>query len=296
MTTPSLIGITGITGTLGTELTNQLLTLKNVKIIGISRDEYKQALFPYKVDSRVELHIGDVRDIRSLAPLEKCNYIFHLASLKHVDLGEKFPREFCKTIIDGTQNVYDISEQGYSTKLITVSTDKAVYASSVYGAAKFISERITLQNPKNAVVRYGNVLNSRGSLIEIMYKKTKAGQPIGITDPGMTRFWVSIEAIAAYIIKAAFGQLKGCTGGGVYVPNMRAASLLRVVRVFTKVMGGGTKVILTGKRPGERMHEISSFEGEKSEKAIYSSHVTQISEKDLEVIIRREIQKYERKS
>ena len=274
--------ITGITGTLGTEVCRQLLEKKTVDIVGLSRDEYKQSLFPYR--RYVDLHLGDVRNPNSVIKAASyCDATLHLASLKHVDFGERHIDEFVATIITGTQNVLNAQKGLGMDKVVMASTDKAVYPINVYGNCKAIAEKIVLSDVNNVVCRYGNVLNSRGSLLEKLIR-LKDGEMFQLTDHSMTRFWITIEDVASLIISLVFGDHTG-----LCVPELKSSTIGDIINAYSYVTGKSVRVETVGLRPGEKPHEdlIADHEGE----AMDSFNASKWSKEDLEDVVRKELDK-----
>lgn len=241
--------ITGITGTIGTKLCEMLLK-DGHEVVGLSRDEFKQHKFPYKND--VKLYIDNLREPMYLNDAAKgCCHIIHTAALKHVDLMEKFPLSCIQTNIIGTQNVLNAQMANDVPKVTLLSTDKAVYPINVYGMSKGIAERLVLQNPNNAVVRYGNVLNSRGSVIPMFAEQIKKGGPVKITDLRMTRFWIKIEDAAQFILDSIYEGIKG-----LCVPEMKGARVVSLVEAIADVLGVRyPEFEVVGIRPGEKINE-----------------------------------------
>ena len=251
--------ITGITGSLGKEVTKQLLAQKH-QVFGVSRDELKQQQFPHEAHG---LYIGDIRDYsRLLDIVQDCNpdMIFHFAALKHVDVLEKHPSESLKTNILGSENVIRVQKQWNIKKVVLSSTDKAVMPINVYGCSKNIAERIVIGASKNNVVcRYGNVLASRGSVVPIFIESLRKSRAVNITDMNMTRFWIKLEDAAKFVIKSALYET------GLQIPPIKSASLVEIVECLAELMGI-KKVYynLVGLRPGEKIHEhmMAAHEGE----------------------------------
>lgn len=250
--------ITGITGTLGTEITKILLG-ENHDVIGYSRDEQKQRVFPYK--DKCTMYLGDVRDKdRLLEASRGVDLVFHFAALKCVDSLEENPEESVATNIIGTQNVLYAQRINEIPKVCFASTDKAVSPINVYGMSKGISERLVLRNPNNVVCRYGNVIGSRGSVIPMFEKTLKEQQLVNITSTEMTRFWIKIEDAADFVFHS------GLTKVGLQIPFMKASSIVRVANaVANKVGVDPYRILHVGIRPGEKLHEsleqgVNSFE------------------------------------
>jgi FlaA1/EpsC-like NDP-sugar epimerase len=241
--------VTGITGTIGSVLADKLLFYGH-EVVGISRDEFKQAKFQYK--NECEMVLGDIRDLDSCIRASRgCDAIIHTAALKHVDLMEKHPMESYKTNVVGTDNLLKCQRKFDIKQLVLLSTDKAVYPINVYGNTKAIAEKLVLSNPENLVVRYGNVLNSRGSVLEL-FKKQIPKKLVTLTHEKMTRFWVTIEDVAEFIIDK-FAHEKT----GIHIPDMKASSIKGLVKAIKSGMGvlGDIEYKTIGMRPGEKINE-----------------------------------------
>lgn len=282
--------ITGITGTIGTVLTRKLLMSGN-EIVGLSRDELKQTQFHYKKD--VDLRLGDVRSLDSVVRASRnCDLIIHTAALKHVDMMEKSPHECIETNVLGTENVYFAQEINDIKRVCALSTDKAVYPINVYGNSKAMAEKIILQNTNNQIVRYGNVINSRGSVLALFQDQIQTLGYCKLTSDKMTRFWMKIEDAAQLIISSLSNIY-----GGIFVPKMKACPVtLLADAVLSEIEGEDTvcpyKVI--GMRPGEKINEClkSRYEtvnGIDDAYDVYSDRVPQYSLKEMKELIRDEL-------
>jgi UDP-N-acetylglucosamine 4,6-dehydratase/5-epimerase len=255
--------ITGGTGTLGKEITRQLLSQPLVKRIVIySRDEFKQHTMqnipefdPDVTDDRIRWFVGDVRDeARLLQALNKCDHVIHAAALKQVPSCEYNPQEAIKTNVIGTMAVLSACAKSNIKKCMVVSTDKAVQPVNLYGATKLCAEKLAVAynamgSTSFSVVRYGNVLGSRGSVLELWKNQLDAGENITVTAPEMTRFWIAIEGAAAFVISC----LERMTGGEIFVPKMYACSMKKLAQAATKGQG---EIKIIPVRPGEKMHEV----------------------------------------
>jgi len=233
--------ITGGTGTLGHALTSKLLLGSNTPVI-FSRDEYKQSqqrqAFP-----DAEFMLGDVRDsVRVLAAVSSVDAVIHAAALKQVDTGEQNPSEFIETNVTGSRNVSDAAYDCSAPAVLT-SSDKAVYPINVYGLTKALAERLFL-SAGLSVVRYGNVLGSRGSLLDIIDKCVLEDIPIPVTHPNMTRFWWTVEEAADFVLEHLFNP-------GLHVPNLQGRSVLEII----DERAPGHPIEIAGTRLGEKMHE-----------------------------------------
>jgi UDP-glucose 4-epimerase len=245
--------LTGVTGTLGTTLSRMLLEDPMIdEVIGISRDEQKQRQMP--THPKMKLKIADVRDAAGMARVlgsKKIDYIFHLAALKCVDTLEFHPYEAYQTNVVGTQNVVDLAE-AYESKIIFTSTDKACYPVNAYGQSKALAEKVVL-NAGHTVVRYGNVLGSRGSFLPNLILSLKTEGKAYLTHPEMTRFWMSASQVAKFVRDAGAKS----TEAGLKVPQgIQASSLKNFIKAVASFCGVEKyEIEEIGMRPGEKLHE-----------------------------------------
>jgi UDP-N-acetylglucosamine 4,6-dehydratase/5-epimerase len=251
--------ITGGTGSLGKSLVEYLLKETQVRRIAIfSRDELKQQQFrmQLKDDSRLRWFIGDVRDLDRLKrAFHGVDYVIHAAALKQVDTGEYNPMEFIKTNVLGSQNVIDAAIDAGVKRVVALSTDKASSPINLYGATKLTADKLFVAANNYSytygtifsVVRYGNVMGSRGSVIPFFREIASHGKPLPITDLRMTRFWISIESAVKFVIES----LEIMTGGELYVPRIPS---MRIVDLANAI-APGAKLEEIGMRPGEKLHE-----------------------------------------
>jgi UDP-N-acetylglucosamine 4,6-dehydratase len=246
--------ITGGTGSLGKKLIEKFVNSHYV--ICYSRDEGKQALLPNNI---VKI-IGDVRDIQKLDETFRQyqpDYVIHTAALKRVDDMEFHPDECVKTNVMGSSNVANACIRNNVTKCILISTDKACKPINVYGASKFIAERIFINcdirssNTTFSACRYGNVIASRGSFIPIWIDKIKNDETVFITDKNCTRFLFTLGQAAGFVTDS----LTRSEGGEVFVPKLNSYKILDVLNVLEEVVGKKAKYVETGIRPGEKIHE-----------------------------------------
>ena len=253
--------VTGGTGSIGSEIVRQILDYEINKVIIFSRDEIKHFLVKKNIlDNRLETVVGDVRDYRSIQRVfeENCiDLVYHAAAMKHVVMCEDFPMESVKTNIFGTQNVIDMAIKYGIPKVITISTDKSTYPVNVMGATKFIAERITL-NANFSCVRFGNVANSRGSVIPVFIDNLLNKKPISITDPDVTRFIMEIPDAVKLVIKAT----EYAKGGDIFILKMKAFKLgdlldLILNRIAPRlgISKDKIKVNMTCLISGEKLHE-----------------------------------------
>ena len=255
--------ITGITGTLGQEVSRQLLADPGNVVIGISRDEFMQQLTPKH--NRLTLLIADIRDgprISDIVWTYKPDLIFHFAALKHVDIAEKNPYEAIFTNIQGTHNVVSAQKRHGVPRLVMSTTDKAVAPINVYGHTKALAERLVLSGSHNNMIcRYGNVLASRGSVVESMVKSIRSEKRVYITDPNMTRFFLTIGDAARFVIASAGHPIddgwRSASRCGEQIPkDMKAASISEIASAVIAAVGGkDIEVVTVGNRGGEKIHE-----------------------------------------
>ena len=251
--------ITGGTGSLGKSLIHYLLKETNVRRVAIfSRDELKQQhlRIQFQDDPRLRWFLGDIRDLDRLKrAFHGVDYIIHAAALKQVDTGEYNPMEFVKTNVLGSQNVIDASIDAGVKRLVALSTDKASSPINLYGATKLTADKLFVAannysfayGTTFSVVRYGNVMGSRGSVIPFFREIAAQGKPIPITDLRMTRFWISIESAVKFVMDS----LEMMTGGELYVPKIPSMKIVDLA----KAVAPDAIIQEIGMRPGEKLHE-----------------------------------------
>lgn len=261
--------ITGGTGFLGRALTKEVLKYNPQSIRLFSRDEVKhykcQEMFSY--DEKLRNLIGDVRDYERLKKaFEGVDIVIHAAALKRLDILEYNVEESIKTNILGTLNVINAALEKNVEKAIFVSTDKACSPVNTYGACKFVSERIFTESNYSkgkrrtifSCVRYGNVLESTGSVIPFFEQKIKDGEPIPLTDENMTRFIISPEQAVDLIMDA----LTYGIGGEIFVPQLPAFKITDLIKILDEKHGIKSEIKMIGIRPGEKIHELMINESE----------------------------------
>jgi UDP-N-acetylglucosamine 4,6-dehydratase len=251
--------ITGGTGSLGKSLVEYLLKETNVRRIAIlSRDELKQhdLRMYFNNDPRLRWFLGDIRDLERLKrAFHGVDFVIHAAALKQVDTGEYNPMEFIKTNVMGSQNVIDASIEAGVKRVVALSTDKASSPINLYGATKLTADKLFVAannysfgyGTTFSVVRYGNVMGSRGSVIPLFRKIAAQGKPLPVTDLRMTRFWISIESAVKFVIDS----LEMMTGGELYVPKIPSMKIIDLARAVAP----GAQLEEIGLRPGEKLHE-----------------------------------------
>lgn len=255
--------ITGGTGSFGNAILQRFLHTDQFSEIRIfSRDEKKQDDLRKKLNHpKVNFHIGDVRDISSVEPAVKgVDYIFHAAALKQVPSCEFFPLEAVKTNILGTDNVLAAAERHEVKRVVVLSTDKAVYPINAMGMSKAMMEKVMVSKSRNlddcktvfCGTRYGNVMASRGSVIPLFVAQIKAGSPLTLTNPQMTRFMMSLED-AVDLVLYAFEHGKN---GDIFVQKAPAATIEVLVAALLDILGKPEHEIrVMGTRHGEKLYE-----------------------------------------
>ncbi|MCM0761002.1 UDP-N-acetylglucosamine 4,6-dehydratase (inverting) [Sporomusa sphaeroides DSM 2875] len=256
--------ITGGTGSFGKKFLEMVLQRYIPhRIIIYSRDEYKQSImkaeYEKKYDlSKVRFFIGDVRDKERLyRAFDHVDYVIHAAAMKQVPVCEYNPFEAVKTNIHGAQNVIDAAIDRSVKKVVALSTDKAVSPINLYGGTKLVSDKLfiaanaysKISKTKFSVVRYGNVAGSRGSIIPIFKNLIAKGElELPITDPRMTRFWITLEQGVELVFKA----LEESQGGETYISKIPSFSIMDLA----EAMRPGAKIREIGIREGEKLHEV----------------------------------------
>ena len=261
--------ITGGTGSFGKAFVDYILRNKFPlkRIVILSRDEFKQFemskdLSKYKHEG-LRFFLGDIRDKdRIKTAFRNIDFIIHAAALKQVPAAEYNPIEFIKTNILGSQNIVEAALDSEISKVIALSTDKACSPINLYGATKLCADKLFIssnnikgdRNLSLSVVRYGNVLNSRGSVVPEFYSQKKNGA-LYITDKNMTRFNIFLEDA----VKMVLWSLENLNGGEILVPKLDSYKVLDLA----KAIGPECKIVYSGIRPGEKIHEelISKSEG-----------------------------------
>lgn len=250
--------ITGGTGSFGRKFTELVLREQEPRrVIVFSRDELKQHEMRCQIpDERLSFFIGDVRDRDRLyrAFQAKVDIVIHAAALKQVPACEYNPFEAIKTNVLGAQNIVDAAIDCGVPKVIALSTDKAVNPVNLYGATKLCAEKLFVhgnayvgERPTQfSCVRYGNVVGSRGSVVP-MFLNQRANGSVTVTDPRMTRFWITLEQGVRFVMRA----IELMRGGEVFVPRLPSMGILDLVAAVAP----GCAVQQTGIRPGEKLHE-----------------------------------------
>ena len=255
--------ITGGTGSFGNAVLRRFLHTDHFKEIRIfSRDEKKQDDMRHEIQHpKVKFYIGDVRDKRSVdSVMRGVDYVFHAAALKQVPSCEFFPIQAVRTNVFGTENVLDAAVECGVKNVVVLSTDKAAYPINAMGISKAMMEKVAIAKARSlgdnsktiiCVTRYGNVMASRGSVIPLWIEQIKAGNPITITDPRMTRFMMTLDD-AVDLVFYAFEH--GCSGD-LFVQKAPAATLAILAEALKDTLQADNEVKIIGTRHGEKLYE-----------------------------------------
>jgi len=253
-----VILITGGTGSFGKACTQALLTqYKPRKVIVFSRDEFKQfemaKRFSTEKHPNLRYFLGDVRDKDRLhRAFNGVDYVIHAAAIKQVPAAEYNPIEAVRTNIMGAANVIEAATDQGVKRVVALSTDKAVSPVNLYGATKLCSDKLMVagnvysSDTRFSVVRYGNVMGSRGSVIPLFLSRRETGV-LPVTDPDMTRFWITLEDSVAFVLKT----FERMGGGEIFVPKLPSTRIGDLV----KAIAPECEMRIIGVRPGEKIHE-----------------------------------------
>jgi UDP-glucose 4-epimerase len=262
--------ITGGTGSFGNAVLKRFLHTDIKEIRVFSRDEKKQEDMRLTLKNpKVQFYIGDVRDYSSINyALEGVDYIFHAAALKQVPSCEFYPMEAIRTNVLGAENVLNAAIRNSVEKVITLSTDKAVYPINAMGMSKALMEKLMIAKariaPEGKTVfcgtRYGNVMGSRGSVIPLFIEQIKAKKPITITDPNMTRFMMSLDDAVDLVVYA----YQNGNQGDRFVQKAPAATIETVAKALIELFKAKTSIRIIGTRHGEKLHETLLTREEKA--------------------------------
>jgi UDP-N-acetylglucosamine 4,6-dehydratase len=247
--------ITGGTGSFGNAFID-FAQKYDTKFVVFSRDEKKQHdMYVERLNDNIDYVVGDIRDKRRILKcLNDVDYILHAAALKHVPTGENFPEEVIATNIFGTQNIIEAAEECGVKKVVSLSTDKAVYPINAYGMSKAMAEKlIAAHNGKTECLslRYGNVLGSRGSVIPLFLSQINNNKPLTITNSNMTRFLLPLDNAVSLALKC----LETGNNGDLFVIKPPACSVGTLVEAFELHFNRKLEKKLIGIRPGEKMDE-----------------------------------------
>jgi len=261
--------VTGGTGSIGSEIVRMLLQYEPRAVRVFSNDENGLFTLEQELQSspNIRFLVGDIKDKERLQrAVEGIALVFHSAALKHVPLCEYNPFEAIKTNVLGTQNIIEVAMEEEVEKLITISTDKAVNPVNVMGATKLLAERLTVsanyyrgaRRTAFSCVRFGNVLDSRGSVVPLFQTQIEKGGPVTLTDPDMTRFVMSIRRAVDLVFKAA----EIAQGGEIFIFKMPALRIGDLAEAMVEELAPqygynpeSIKVEISGKRAGEKVYE-----------------------------------------
>ena len=252
--------ITGGTGSFGNVVLRRFLDTDIEEIRIFSRDEKKQDDMRKRYNNpKLKFYIGDVRDYQSvLSAVRGVDFIYHAAALKQVPSCEFHPMEAVKTNVLGTENVLEAAISSGVKRVICLSTDKAVYPINAMGISKAMMEKVVVAKSRSSnetvicATRYGNVMASRGSVIPLFVDQIKAGQPITITDPDMTRFMMTLDDAVDLVLYA----FEHGSPGDIYVQKAPAATIETLAHALTELMGVPEhEVRIIGTRHGEKLFE-----------------------------------------
>ncbi|MFQ5873408.1 MAG: SDR family NAD(P)-dependent oxidoreductase, partial [Dehalococcoidia bacterium] len=228
--------ITGGTGSFGQRAVARFLDEGARKVIIYSRDEYKQSAMrsSFKSEPRLEFRLGDVRDCRRLTEIcEGVDHIIHAAAMKQVPSCEENPLEAVLTNVMSASNVIEAATQNMVEKVVNLSADKAVYSTSVYGATKFLSERLFIEASRKGRtryinLRYSNVLDSRGSVFEVFSNRLLRGEAVSVFDAQMTRFFLTQDQVVELCLLA----FENGVGGETYIKLAPPVNILKLAEIM----------------------------------------------------------------
>lgn len=253
--------ITGGTGSFGNAVLNRFLHTEIAEIRIFSRDEKKQDdMRNHYGNNKIKFYIGDVRDLQSIkSAVHNVDYIFHAAALKQVPSCEFFPLEAVKTNILGTDNMLTAAIDGGVKKVVCLSTDKAAYPINAMGISKAMMEKVfvarskTVDPDKTLIcgTRYGNVMASRGSVIPLFIGQIKDGKPLTVTDPGMTRFLMSLEEAVELVVFAFLNA----QAGDIIVQKSPASTIGDLAQAVKELFSADNEIKIIGTRHGEKSYE-----------------------------------------
>ena len=267
--------VTGGTGSIGSVLVEKIIkeySPRQLRVFDHSETALFEATRKYQDNPKMRFFLGDVRDKnRVMTALKGVDVVFHAAALKHVALNEYNPFESVKTNVIGTQNMLEAALENEVGNFVNISTDKAANPTSTMGASKLLTERLTVgadyfKGESKTIfssVRFGNVLNSSGSVMPIFIEQVQNGGPITITDKRMVRYFMTIQGAVSLILKAA----EVARGGEVFILKMPALKIWDLAEVLIEKYGNkNIKIKEIGKRPGEKIYEkiVTSTEAEQA--------------------------------
>lgn len=261
MFTGKILLITGGTGSFGNAVLRRFLHTDIKEIRVFSRDEKKQEDMRIELNnSKVKFYIGDVRNYDSIySALDGVDFVFHAAALKQVPSCEFYPMEAVRTNVLGTENVLNAALACNVKKVITLSTDKAVYPINAMGISKAMMEKLMVAKARMTDesktvfcgTRYGNVMASRGSVIPLFIKQIREGKPLTVTDPNMTRFLMSLDD-AVDLVLYAFSNARQ---GDIFVQKAPASTIMDLALAVRELLNAVNEIRIIGTRHGEKLYE-----------------------------------------
>lgn len=283
--------ITGGTGSFGKNFTSFLLSTQAKKIIVFSRDELKQSQMNIQMqDKRLRFFLGDIRDLSRLQrAFFGVDIVVHAAALKQVPTLEYNPYEAVKTNVIGSQNVIEAAIDQGVEKVLLISTDKAAQPVNLYGSTKLCAEKLFISGnfysaarTKFSCVRYGNVIGSRGSIVEILLRNPEF-KKVNITDVEMTRFWISLEQAFNLVTFT----LENMEGGEIFIPKIPS---MKLKDLFASIIPDA-KLEIIGIRPGEKMHEML-LTAEEARHSLELKDYYLVLPENSEVVVREKYKKF----
>lgn len=266
--------VTGGTGSFGKKFIKKVLDYNIKKVIVFSRDELKQYEMAQEfTDSRIRFFIGDVRDKdRLYRAFDEVDIVIHAAAMKHVGACEYNPFEAVKTNINGAQNIIEAAIDRGVEKVIALSTDKAASPVNLYGATKLASDKLFVaansyvgdKKTTFSVVRYGNVVGSRGSVVPFFKKLKAEGKALPITDDRMTRFWITLDQGVQFVLD----NLERMRGGEIFVPKIPSMKVTDLAAAISPE----SEIEIVGIRPGEKLHEAMIMEDDSRHTREYDTY------------------------
>jgi len=271
--------VTGGTGSFGKAFVRRVLDDNEIsEVVVYSRDELKQfEMAELFKDEKLTFVLGDVRDYERLRKASVgIDIIVHAAAMKQIPSSERNPIEAIKTNVLGANNILSVAQENDISKVIALSTDKAANPANLYGATKLCSDKLIVngnnangnRKTKLSVVRYGNVLGSRGSVIPYFLERAKSGK-IPITDVRMTRFWLTINDGVQFVLSS----LQRMQGGEIFVPKIPSFKIIDVAEVVCP----GIPIEIIGIRPGEKLHEVMITEDDSHHTFEFENHFAIVS-------------------
>ena len=261
MFTNKILLITGGTGSFGNAVLKRFLKTDIREIRIFSRDEKKQDdMRQFYNDSKIKYYIGDVRNYESInSAMKGVDYVFQAAALKQVPSCEFFPIEAVRTNVLGCDNVLNAAMENKVSRVIVLSTDKAVYPINAMGMSKALSEKVMIAKSRNlngtgmvfCGTRYGNVMASRGSVIPLFTDQIKSGNPLTITDPNMTRYMMTLDDAVDLVIFA----FKNGNPGDIFVQKSPAATIEVLAKALLELYNKNNQIKIIGTRHGEKLYE-----------------------------------------